>query len=57
LITIDIVVHGSRFTFYLNGHKQGEASSSFYPSGTIGLAADTGADVFFRNLAIYTLPK
>ena len=57
LITIDIVVHGSRFTFYLNGHKQGEASSSFYPSGTIGLAADTGADVFFRNLAIYALPK
>ncbi len=56
LITIDILVQGNTFTFYLNGHRQGEAISSSYPSGTIGLAADTGADVFFRNLAIYSLP-
>ena len=57
LITVDIVVHGSTFTFYLNGHKQGMAISALYPSGTIGLAADSRANVFFRNLAIYALPN
>ncbi len=57
LITIDIVIHGNTFTFYLNGHKQGMAISALYPSGTIGLAADSKTNVFFRNLAIYTLPN
>ncbi len=56
LLTIDIVVHGSNFTFYLNGQEQGYASSPQYPSGTVGLAADSGADVIFKNLAIYSLP-
>jgi serine/threonine protein kinase len=55
-ITIDIVVHGSTFTFYLNGMQQGYAQSPLYPIGTLGLASDVGADVFFKNLAIYTLP-
>jgi hypothetical protein len=57
LITIDVVVHTNTFTFYLNGQKQGVATSAFYPSGTIGLAADSNTDVFFRNLAIYALPN
>ncbi|GAC1311583.1 MAG: hypothetical protein NVSMB27_48220 [Ktedonobacteraceae bacterium] len=56
LITIDILVQGNTFTFYLNGHKEGKAISPSYPSGTIGLATDAGADVFFRNLVIYRLP-
>jgi serine/threonine protein kinase len=56
LLTIDIIVHGDSFTFYLNGQEQGYASSQQYPSGTIGLAADTGANVIFKNLAIYSLP-
>jgi hypothetical protein len=55
-MTIDVIVHGSSFTFYLNGKYQGRASSMLYPSGTIGLAAGAGAEVFFKNLAIYTLP-
>lgn len=54
--TIDIVINGSSFTFYLNGVYQGDALSVMYPSGSLGLAADTGADVIFKNLAIYNLP-
>ncbi len=52
----DVVVHGDGFTFYLNGTKQGVATSQSYPSGTLGLAVDVGADVFFSNLALYRLP-
>jgi hypothetical protein len=54
--TIDIDVHGESFTFYLNGIKQGMAISQSYPSGTLGLAVDVGADVAFSNLALYRLP-
>jgi serine/threonine protein kinase len=57
LTTIDIIVSGSTFTFYLNGVMQGYAASIQYPIGTIGLAADVGADVFYKNLAIYALPN
>ncbi|MEO9059023.1 MAG: hypothetical protein ABI396_12705, partial [Ktedonobacteraceae bacterium] len=55
LVTIDIVIHANTYTFYLNGQKQGAAISSFYPSGTLGLAVNSGGDAFFRNLAIYAL--
>ena len=54
-VTIDIVIHANTFTFYLNGYKQGSASSNFYPSGTLGLAVNSGGDAFFHNLAIYAL--
>ena len=57
LITIDVAVHGSTFTFYLNGQQQGTVHNSLYPNGTIGLAIDVGSDVFFSNLAIYSLPN
>jgi serine/threonine protein kinase len=56
LITIDAVVNYRTFTFYLNGHYQGYAQSPLYPDGTLGLASDVGADVFFKNLALYALP-
>ena len=55
LVTINIVIHANTFTFYLNGYKQGSVSSNFYPSGTLGLAVNSGGDAFFRNLAIYAL--
>jgi hypothetical protein len=54
-VTIDIIVQGNTFTFYVNGIEQGYAQSGTYPSGTLGLAADGGADVFFKNLTIYAL--
>jgi hypothetical protein len=56
-ITIDIVVHGNTFTFYLNGVYQGRAESPTYTTGTLGFAVDTGADVYIKNLAIYHLPS
>jgi serine/threonine protein kinase len=54
-MTFDIVVHAETFTFYLNGLKQGTAQSQLYPSGTVGLAVDVGADALFSNLALYRL--
>ncbi|MHB8598301.1 MAG: protein kinase domain-containing protein [Ktedonobacteraceae bacterium] len=54
--TIDIVVHGATFMFYLNGKYQGMAKSPKYAVGSLGFAVDTGADVYIRNLAIYRLP-
>jgi len=55
LVTIDIVVRGSNFSFYVNGTDAGHGESSHYQGGTIGLAAYPGADVTFKNLALYTL--
>ena len=55
-ITIDVVVHGNTFMFYLNGKFQGQAKNSEYPGGSLGFAVDTGADVYIKNLAIYRLP-
>lgn len=56
LVTIDIVVSGDTFQFYMNGQKQGGVVSPTYSTGTIGLAAEPGTDVYFTNLAIYHLP-
>ncbi len=52
-MTIDIVVQGDNYTFYVNGVEQGYAVSDQYPSGNIGLAVDTGANASFKNLALY----
>ncbi len=54
--TIDIVVSGNTFMFYLNGVYQGKVESSTYATGTLGFTVDTGADVYIKNLAIYNLP-
>ena len=54
--TIDIVIHGAAFMFYLDGKYQGMAKSPKYAAGSLGFALDTGADVYIRNLAIYHLP-
>jgi len=56
LVTITIHVQGDTFILYINGREQGNAISSYYPSGTVGLAVDKGADVFFSNFALYALP-
>jgi hypothetical protein len=56
LLTITVEVHADRFTFYLNGVRQGEATSPYYSTGTVGLSVDARADVFFSNFAIYALP-
>ena len=55
-VTMDVVVRGNTYGLYLNGAWQGDAQSDTYLSGTMGLGADVGANVSFKNLAIYTLP-
>jgi len=54
--TIDLVIQGDTFRLYFNGAAQGGVSSINYSSGNLGLAVDGGADVLFKNLAIYSLP-
>jgi len=54
--TIDIIVQGSNFMIYYNGAKQGGISSGNYSTGSLGLAADVGTDVSFKNFALYALP-
>jgi serine/threonine protein kinase len=57
VVTIDIRVHGDTFNLFVNGREQGYATSGKYPSGTIGLAVNPEANVFFSNFALYALPK
>ncbi|GHO82941.1 serine/threonine protein kinase [Dictyobacter formicarum] len=55
--TIDILVQGSTFYYYINGVKQGTASGNFGDSnsgGNIGLTVAPGSDVSFKNVAIYS---
>jgi serine/threonine protein kinase len=54
--TIDIVVQGSAFSLYFNGAEQGGIESANYPGGILGLFAEPGTEVQFKNMALYTLP-
>jgi serine/threonine protein kinase len=55
--TIDIVVEGGSFSLYFNGVEQGGIGSGNYPSGNLGLVAERGTEVQFKDMAIYTLPN
>ena len=57
VITLDLRVQKDTFLLYIDGHEQGNIVSPFYASGTVGLAVDTAADVFFSNFALYALPN
>jgi hypothetical protein len=54
--TLDIAVQGTSYNLYLNGKWQGTIESGQYASGNIGLVADAGTSVSFKNLVIYALP-
>jgi serine/threonine protein kinase len=54
--TIAIVVHGSSFSLYFDGVAQGGIESPNYPGGILGLVAEPGTEVQFKNMAIYALP-
>jgi serine/threonine protein kinase len=54
--TIDIVVQGSTFSLYFDGVEQGGIESAYYPGGILGLVAEPGTEVLFKNMAIYALP-
>jgi serine/threonine protein kinase len=54
--TIDIVVQGSSFSLYFNGAEQGGIASANYSDGILGLVAEPGTEVQFKNMALYALP-
>jgi len=51
--TLDIIVQGDTYALYVNGNKQGGTESGQYMSGNLGLVADGGTSVTFKNLVIY----
>jgi serine/threonine protein kinase len=53
--TIDVLVQGDTYTLFINGGQQGNVQSGVYPTGNIGLAADAGANITFKNLEVYAL--
>lgn len=53
--TLDIVVQGATYNFYINGKWQGTTESGQYASGNLGLVADGGTSITFKNLVMYTL--
>jgi hypothetical protein len=56
--TLDILVEGTSYTFYINGvNTTGLAiTGSQFINKIVGLAVGANADITFSNLAIYALP-
>ena len=54
-ITLDVIVQGNTYNFYINGVKQGATQSARYSGGNLGLVVDAGATVSLRNLVVYAL--
>ena len=52
-MTIDVVVNGPDFTFFVNGNKVGNVHDTTYPKGTPGITVDTGGTIFVSNFALY----
>jgi serine/threonine protein kinase len=57
-VTIDLQISGNSYNVFINGKSlDGAVSTAWYPSGTIGLAVSQGANVIFKNVAIYAPPN
>jgi len=57
-VTIDLQISGTSYNVFINGKSlDGASSSAWYPSGAIGLAVGQGANVTFKNVAIYAPPS
>jgi serine/threonine protein kinase len=54
-MTLDVVVNGANFTFYVNGNQVGSASDSTYAQGTVGIALDSGGTLFVSKFVLYTI--
>ncbi len=52
-MTVDVVVNGPDFTFFVNGNKVGNVHDTTYPKGTPGITVDTGGSIFVSNFALY----
>ncbi len=55
--TLDLVVNGSNFSFYVNGQLISQQSDSTYGTGYLCMVAEPGAKVLFQNLAMYEPPS
>jgi len=53
LLTLDIVVVGSNFTFYANNQRLGNVSDATYSTGFVGIAVDQNGTVIASNFALY----
>jgi serine/threonine protein kinase len=55
-ITVNVQIQGNNsYTLYTNGTQDGTAIEGNYTSGGMGLGVESGAQVAFKNLAIYAL--
>jgi hypothetical protein len=53
-LTLDIVVNGSHFTFYVNGQQVGSTSDTTYPTGTAGIVLDQSGTIVVSQFALYS---
>jgi hypothetical protein len=53
-VTLDIVVNGSHFTFYVNGQQVGSISDTTYPTGTAGIVLDQSGTIVVSQFALYS---
>lgn len=54
-MTVDVTVQGNSSHLYVNGSGYPNAGGLGGSSGTLGLMADAGANVTFKNVAVYAL--
>jgi len=54
-LTVDVVVSGSHFSFYVNSNQVGSASDTTYSQGTPGIVVDGGGTIFASNFKLYTV--
>jgi hypothetical protein len=55
LMTLDVVVNGVNFTFYVNGNQVGSAIDTTYKQGTVGIALDSGGTLYASNFVLYNI--
>lgn len=53
--TVDVVVAGANFSFYVSGQLVGKTNDRTYSSGTVGIAVDAGGTILTSNFALYSL--
>jgi hypothetical protein len=54
-MTLDVVVNGDNFTFYVNGNQVGSVIDATYSQGTVGIALDSGGTLYASNFALYSI--
>ncbi|HET8912272.1 MAG TPA: protein kinase [Ktedonobacteraceae bacterium] len=52
--TYTVVFQGSQMTLYINGKQVGFDDNTNITSGTFGLGSNSGSDVLFKNVGVYS---